>query len=84
VKIEKRPVVVLRVDSTVYAIANTCPHAGQPLEDGEVRGLTITCPYHGYAYNIKTGANLDFPDIEPPVPTYLARIENGKVQVALR
>ncbi len=75
--------VVLRVKDDVYAIANTCPHAGRPLEEGEVRGLTITCPYHGYAYNLRNGRNLDYPDVEPPVKTYAARIEGGRVQVSI-
>jgi len=83
VSVQDRALVVLRVGEAVYAIANTCPHAGRPLEEGEVRGATITCPYHGYMYNLKTGANIDHPDFEPPVPTFAARIENGKVQVAV-
>lgn len=78
-----KALVVLNVDGTPYAIANQCPHAGRPLEDGEVQGVVITCPFHGYAYNLKNGNNLDYPDIEPPVPTYPVRIEGGKVQVAL-
>lgn len=82
VTVQGRSLVVLRVADQVYAIANTCPHAGRPLEAGEVRGLTITCPYHGYAYNLRNGANLDYPDIEPPVPTYPARIAGDKVQVS--
>lgn len=79
-----RPLVVLRVNDAVYAIANQCPHAGRPLEEGEVRGLVITCPYHGYAYNLRNGKNLDYPDIEPPVPTFDARIDGGKVQVIVK
>lgn len=83
VTVDQKQLVVLRVGGEVYAIANTCPHAGRPLEEGEVRGLTITCPYHGYAYNLRSGANLDYPDVEPPVPTYPVRIEGGKVQVGV-
>lgn len=82
-KVNDKPVVVIRTADNVYAIANQCPHAGRPLEEGEVRGATITCPFHGYAYNLKTGANLDHPDFEPPVPTYQVRIASGKVQIAL-
>ena len=78
-----KTVVVLNVGGTPYAIANQCPHAGRPLEDGEVQGLVITCPYHGYAYNLRNGNNLDYPDIEPPVPTYPARIEADKVKVQI-
>ena len=81
ITVEGRALVVLRQGDDLYAIANQCPHAGRPLEDGEVRGLTITCPYHGYAYNLRNGHNLDYPDIEPPVPTFPARLSDGKVQV---
>lgn len=78
-----KALVVLNVDGQPYAIANQCPHAGRPLEEGEVRGTVITCPYHGYAYNLKTGKNLEYPEFEPPVPTYPVRIEGGKVQVSI-
>lgn len=81
VKVAGRPLVVLNVAGELYAIDNECPHAGRPLEDGEVRGKTITCPYHGYAYNLATGASLDYPDIEPPVQTHPARLAQGRVQV---
>ncbi|MGB0767176.1 MAG: Rieske (2Fe-2S) protein [Phycisphaeraceae bacterium] len=78
-----KPLLVLNIDGQPYAIANQCPHAGRPLEEGEVHGTVITCPFHGYAYNLKNGNNLDHPEFEPPVPTYPARIDSGKVQVAL-
>jgi len=81
--VNKKPIVVLHVDGKLYAVSNTCPHAGRPLEDGEVRGLTITCPFHGYAYNLRNGNNLDYPDIEPPLPMYPVRVESGKVQIAV-
>lgn len=78
-----KPIVVVNTEMGLYAVANQCPHAGRPMEDGEVQGLVITCPYHGYAYNLRNGKNLDFPEFEPPIPTYPVRIEAGKVQVAV-
>lgn len=79
--VEGKPVLVINADNQLYAIANTCPHAGRPLEDGEVHGKVITCPFHGYAYNLKNGNNLDHPEFEPPVPTYQVRIHEQKIQV---
>ncbi|XAL98536.1 Rieske (2Fe-2S) protein [Phycisphaeraceae bacterium D3-23] len=76
-----RAVVVFNLDGTLHAIANTCPHAGRPLEVGELRGKVITCPFHGYAFNIATGVNIDFPDIEPPVPAFAARFKDGKLEI---
>ncbi|GAB4186254.1 MAG: hypothetical protein Kow00105_00710 [Phycisphaeraceae bacterium] len=73
--------VVLRVGDRWYAIENRCPHAGLPLGEGERRGMTLTCPYHGYTYHIGTGRNIDFPDVDPPVRTFPVRVELGRLQV---
>ncbi len=78
-----RALVVLHVDGAWYALENRCPHAGRPLGDGERAGMTLTCPYHGYAYHIKTGKNIDFPDEETPVRTFPIRVEDGRVQVQI-
>ena len=79
---EETPVVVFNIDGTHRAILNVCPHAGMPLGQGAVAGKIITCPFHGYSYNVETGRNIDFPDQEPPVPTYDLRITDaGRVEV---
>ena len=80
---EGKPLVLMNVDGELFAIANVCPHAGLPLGEGERRGHVITCPYHGYTYNIRNGRNIDWPHDEPPVKTYPVHIENGTVQVQL-
>jgi 3-phenylpropionate/trans-cinnamate dioxygenase ferredoxin subunit len=81
VRIGDRAVVIFHHDEGWFAVADSCPHAGMPLGGGDLRGCVLTCPFHGYAYNIKTGANLDFPDMEPPVATYAVKIEGGDVMV---
>jgi len=80
---EDVPLVVMHVDGTFYALENRCPHAGRPLGDGERAGLTLTCPYHGYTYHIKTGKNIDDPDYETPAKTFPIRVKAGIVQVLL-
>ncbi|MFI4859971.1 MAG: Rieske (2Fe-2S) protein [Phycisphaerales bacterium JB063] len=76
-----RPIVVFNLNGQLHAIANVCPHAGRPLDEGELHGKVLTCPYHGYHFNIATGVNLDFPDIEPPVATFAARFNGGTLEV---
>lgn len=73
-------VVVANVDGNLHAIENHCPHAGMPLGEGELRGKIITCPFHGYAFRIDTGLNVDYPD-DVPAKTLPVRVENGTVQV---
>lgn len=54
-------VALFNVGGTVHAIANTCTHRGGPLSEGEVEGTTITCPWHGATFDLKTGAALGPP-----------------------
>jgi 3-phenylpropionate/trans-cinnamate dioxygenase ferredoxin component len=75
--------VIVKNDGSWYALENRCPHAGRPLGDGACAGMTITCPYHGYTYHIKTGKNIDFPEEETPVKTFSVRVEGGHLQVQL-
>src|SRR5690606_9187683 len=81
--VAQRPIALLNIDGQVHAISNICPHAGLPLGEGECHGSVIICPYHGYAYDVRTGRNIDWPHDEPPVKTYPVRIENGMIQVYL-
>lgn len=83
IAVKDEPVLVINAGGTLYAIENRCPHAGRPLDEGERAGLILTCPYHGYTYNIKTGKNIDAPDEESPVRTYPVRIEAGRVSIRL-
>jgi nitrite reductase/ring-hydroxylating ferredoxin subunit len=78
-----KPVVIARVGDDWFAFANICPHAGLPLGEGELRGHVITCPFHGNAYNIRNGRNIDWPEEELPVRTYPVRVEDGRVMVGL-
>ena len=54
-------VALFNVNGTVHAIADTCTHRGGPLSEGEVEGTTVTCPWHGASFDLKTGAVLGPP-----------------------
>ena len=53
-----REIVVLRVDDQLHAFDNACPHQGNPLVDGEVLGDILECAYHGWRFDLATGACL--------------------------
>jgi nitrite reductase (NADH) small subunit len=46
---------VANVDGEFYALSNTCPHADGPLGEGSLNGAMITCPYHGWAFDVTNG-----------------------------
>ncbi len=52
-----RAVAVFNCDGTYYAIDNTCLHRGGPLGEGELDGTIVTCPWHGWQFDVRTGAN---------------------------
>ena len=83
-KAEGIPLVVFNIEGAYMAIANVCPHAGLPLAEGELCGKVLTCPFHGYTYNVETGKNVDFPSDEP-VRTFPVRISvEGKLEIDLQ
>lgn len=51
-------ILLLRVDGGVHALANACPHRGNPLVDGEIVGDQLECAYHGWRFDLGTGACL--------------------------
>jgi nitrite reductase/ring-hydroxylating ferredoxin subunit len=46
---------VYNVDGALFASSEACPHAGGPLGDGELEGSVVTCPLHGYSFDVKDG-----------------------------
>ncbi len=52
---DERVVALFNVDGTFYAIDGVCPHQGGPLAEGEVTGCVVTCPWHGWQFDIRTG-----------------------------
>ena len=74
-------IVLCRADGKLHAFVNNCPHAGLPLGDGELRRHVITCPFHGYTFDIRTGRNIDFPEQEQPLTTLPVRVEDDMIQV---
>ncbi len=60
-EVNGQAIAVFNVGGTFYAIDNTCLHRGGPVGEGEVEEETVTCPWHGWQYNVKTGACLNNP-----------------------
>lgn len=70
------------VDERVYAMEDTCPHAGFPLSKGELEGCVITCQAHGWPFDVRTGFDPENAD-GFPIPCFAVSIEDGMVHVDL-
>jgi nitrite reductase/ring-hydroxylating ferredoxin subunit len=74
-------IAVFNVDGTFYAIDNTCVHRGGPLGEGELEGDVVTCPWHAWQYNVKTGISITNPSAA--VKSYQVKVEGPDIKVLL-
>ena len=59
-----KKIALFNVGGKFYAIDNECKHRKGPLGEGTLDGTTVTCPWHGWEYDVTTGANLDDPSVK--------------------
>lgn len=50
-------VAVFNVNGQFCAIDNICPHRGGPLGEGALDGTVVTCPWHGWQFDVTTGSS---------------------------
>ena len=54
---------IANVDGKFYAIDNTCLHRGGPLGQGQLSGKAVTCPWHGWQYDVTSGKVTQNPSV---------------------
>lgn len=74
------PVVLLRSRDRYFAIAATCSHAGGPLDEGELQGTVVQCPWHGSRFRMSDGKALTGPATFAQ-PRYDVRVLNGIIHL---
>ena len=80
VTVEGEEVLVANVAGQLFAMANKCTHRGGPLNEGELEGSTVTCPWHGGQFDVKSGKVLSPPPMKDEKP-YSIRVEGVDVLV---
>ena len=58
-----RIVALFNVDGTLYALDGICPHQGGPLGKGRVEGGIVTCPWHGWQFDVRNGEHQANPSL---------------------
>jgi nitrite reductase (NADH) small subunit len=76
-----RVIALFNVGGTYFAMDGICPHAGGPLAEGDVAGPVVTCPWHGWQFDVTTGQNSLNPRIEQA--RFPVKIEGDDIWVEL-
>ena len=50
-----RLIAIYNVDGKFHALDGVCPHQGGPLGKGQLDGPIVTCPWHGWQFDVRTG-----------------------------
>ncbi|HLC86204.1 MAG TPA: nitrite reductase small subunit NirD [Candidatus Nanoarchaeia archaeon] len=79
VNVNNKSLALFNIEGNFYVIENECRHRGGPLGEGEIHEEEVTCPWHGWVYNLKTGNCLNNPGIK--VQTYKVRVEGEKILI---
>lgn len=77
------PVMLLRQGYEIFAISPTCTHLGGPLDEGQLDGSTISCPWHGSVFCVSDGKVLHGPATMNQ-PAFDVRVQNGQIAVRTR
>jgi nitrite reductase (NADH) small subunit len=78
-QLDGQTVAVANVAGTLYAIHNTCLHRGGPLGQGELEDNVVTCPWHGWQYDVTSGKVTANPDVG--VQTYPIEVRGDDIWV---
>ncbi len=81
VSVEGQDLLLVNLKGSIYAVETECPHQGAPLAAALVRDTYLSCPRHGYRFELKDGSCKEHP--ECLLKTWPVRIENGEIIVDL-
>ncbi|GIW98253.1 MAG: hypothetical protein KatS3mg111_1586 [Pirellulaceae bacterium] len=51
-------VAVFHAEDGFWAVDGMCAHQGGPLAQGKLDGHCVTCPWHGWQYDVRSGKHL--------------------------
>lgn len=80
VSLDAEKILIFLVEGVPVATAARCPHAHGPLHQGEVCGTVLTCPWHGWSFDLVTGACEEDPELL--LPRYAVRVEGNDIHVS--
>jgi nitrite reductase (NADH) small subunit len=76
-----KTVAIANVNGKLFAINSICLHHGGPLGEGDLEGCVVSCPWHGWQYDVTTGKLTQQPDTG--VECYAVELRGADVFVDL-
>lgn len=76
---EGRVIALVHIDGQFHALDGVCPHQGGPLGQGQVSGCILTCPWHGWQFDVPSGQSQLSQTIRQR--TYSVKVQHGDVYV---
>jgi len=80
-EIDGQKLLLAKSGNAVSCFQNACAHLGFPLHDGEIEGGVITCPHHGFQYDLASGECLTAPEVQ--LQAHAVRVTGSAVEVRL-
>jgi nitrite reductase (NADH) small subunit len=74
-----RIIALFNVGGAFYALDGICPHQGGPLGKGSLAGCIVTCPWHGFQFDVTTGQHQTSRSLVHP--TFPVKVEGDEVWV---
>lgn len=81
VVVSGRHVALFRLGDEFFALDNMCLHRGGPLCDGEIANGIVTCPWHGWSFEVRTGTMVQDPRVG--VSKHAVQISGDEISVQL-
>lgn len=79
--VDGRIVALFNVDGQFFALDGVCPHQGGPLGKGCLTGSVVTCPWHGWQFDVTSGQHQFSPSVVQP--GFAVRVVDGVIEVEL-
>ncbi len=70
-------IALFRVKGDIFALNNACPHQGGPLSEGSLQEYCVTCPWHAWNFDVRTGECLNYPG--EMAERFSLIIQNGEI-----
>ena len=72
---------VANINGVYSAMDNVCPHRGGPLGQGMIEGSKVVCPWHGWAWDTRSGQAVQDPSMK--VAVYPLKMEGEDMLIEI-